>query len=254
MRENTVKSQINNGRAALGVIAPNADPVIAEAIGLMGFDFYMIDGEHGAISSSEAQNIVRACEAVGITPLARIRSHDPKLILQFLDMGIMGIMMPSLESVDDVRRFVEAMYYPPLGKRGLGTVRVADYLLGPMIQAEYVRFANEQILVLPQIEDIAAVKGLREIVHVEGVDGFIIGPRDLAMSMGFYDGPNHDEVRAVIDDIFEIVLGAGLIIGTVAGNGEQARSLIQKGARIILGSVNGLLKSASSAFIDAARS
>jgi 4-hydroxy-2-oxoheptanedioate aldolase len=236
-----------------GVIAPNSDPVLAETIGFIGFDFYMLDGEHGPINPDTAAHMVRACEVAGITPLARIRSVDEKLILQFMDAGVMGVMMPGVNHADDVRRLVDAIKYPPVGKRGLGPVRAADYLLGKLTQAEYVRYANEQTLVFPQIEDIEAVKQLDHMLKVPGIDGFIIGPRDLAMSMGFYDGPGHPEVTAVVDDIMKAVITAGLVIGTTAGTGEQAKALTDKGARIILNSVSGLLKSAATAFFKGAK-
>lgn len=253
MRENKVKTKLQNNEPVFGLIAPNADPITAEQVGLLGFDYYMMDGEHGTINPPAAMNIIRACEAVGVTPLARIRSTDTKLILQFMDSGLMGVMMPSIITADDVKALVDAIKYPPLGKRGLGPVRAADYMQGRMSQAEYVEFANQQTLVFPQIEDIEAVKQLDKLAQVEGIDGFIIGPRDLAMSMGFYDGPGHDEVKKVIDDVFDTVLGAGLVIGTVAGTGEQAKALVEKGARIILGSVVGMLKSAAIPFLKTAR-
>jgi 4-hydroxy-2-oxoheptanedioate aldolase len=119
-----------------------------------------------------------------------------------------------------------------------------------MSQAEYVSFANEQTLVLPQIEDIEAVKHLDEMLQVEGVDGFIVGPRDLAMSMGFPDGPNHDEVQAVIEDVYETVLASGLVLGTVAGTGEAAKALVERGLLFCLTSVNGLVKSAAVPFLQ----
>jgi len=209
----------------------------------------MIDGEHSPVTTSEVQNIVRACESAGTVPLARIRSNDPKLILQFIDAGIMGVMMPGIINAQDVEDFVKAMKYPPIGERGLGPARVWDYGLGKMPQADYVKFANEQILVLPMIEDIRALDNLPKMCKVIGIDGFIIGPRDLAMSMGFMDGPAHDEVKDVINQIFEIVLEADLIIGTVAGTSDQAKTLIEKGALFCLNSVQGLIKTAASEFM-----
>jgi 4-hydroxy-2-oxoheptanedioate aldolase len=248
MKENKLKTRLLAKKAAFGVISPTIDPTICEYIGLSGLDFYMIDAEHGAISPSDITNMIRACEAVGITPLARVGDLNEKLILQYIDAGVSGIMMPGVQTVDDCKRLVSAMKYPPLGNRGLGPVRSADYMM-KMPQVEYVAFANAQILVLPQIEDMEGVKNLKMMVNTEGVDGFIIGPRDLAMSMGFYDGPNHPEVNAVIEGIFETVLAAGKIIGTVAATNEQAQKLIDKGATIILNSVQGLLASSAKAFI-----
>ena len=121
--------------------------------------------------------------------MARIRSNDPKLILQYLDAGVMGIMMPGIRTADDLRALVSAVNYPPVGERGLGFVRAAGYLQGVFDQKEYIRFANEQILVLPQIETREGVDNLDELVTVPGIDGFVVGPRDLALSLGYIEGP-----------------------------------------------------------------
>lgn len=164
-----------------------------------------------------------------------------------MDAGVVGIMMPGCSTVSDVERLVSAMKYPPMGNRGLGPVRSADYMMR-MPQLEYVNFSNAQTLVLPQVEDMEAIKNLKDMVKVKGVDGFIIGPRDLAMSMGFYDGPAHDEVKRVIDEIFDTVLSAGLMVGTVAATAEQAEALTKKGAGLILNSVQGLLTAGVNGF------
>ena len=251
MKENKLKKRIESGQVGFGVISPTTDPVIAEYIGLNNFDFYMIDGEHGGISISDVTNLVRACELYECTPLARIRSVDPKLILQYMDAGVMGVMMPTINTAEDVQTLVNAIKYPPIGERGLGPVRASDYMQGPMSQLEYVEFANQQTLVMPQIETMACVENLEAICKIEGVDGFIIGPRDLAMSMGFYDGPKHKEVQEMLDSIFKRILDSGKWFGTVAGTSEQAEALIEKGASFILNSVQGLLKVRSKEFLFA---
>lgn len=250
MRVNALKQRLLATEACYGVISPTHDPTICEYIGLAGLDFYMMDAEHGAISVSDITHMVLACEVRGCTPLARVGDLNAALILQYMDAGVMGIMMPNCATVADVTQLVAAVKYPPLGKRGLGPVRAADFMM-KMPQHEYVRFANEQTLVLPQVEDIAAMKNLKAMAAVEGVDGFVIGPRDLAMSMGFYDGPAHPEVNKVIDEIFEIVLSAGKMIGTVAGNADQAKTLRDKGATFLLNSVQGLLTGAAKSFMQA---
>jgi len=251
MKENKLKNRIAAGKTCFGVISPTVDPIICEYIGLNGFDYYMIDGEHGAITPSDVTNLVRACEVTDCTPLARINTVDPKLILQFMDAGIMGVMMPTIDTVEDVRLLVDSIKYPPVGKRGLGPVRSSDYMQGRMNQEEYVHFANEQTLVMPQVESMACVKNLKEMCAIPEVDGFIVGPRDLAMSMGFYDGPGHPEVKQMLDDIFKTILDNGKFFGTVAGTTEQAEALIDKGASMILNSVQGLLKIRSKEFLKA---
>lgn len=249
MKENQLKNRLSARKPCFGVISPTTDATICEYVGLSGMDFYMIDAEHGAITASDISHLVRACELSGCTPLARVGDLNTALILQYMDAGVMGVMMPGCTSVADVEKLVAAIKYPPLGKRGLGPVRAADYMM-KMPQVEYVSFANAQTLVLPQVEDLEGVKNLRKMVQVEGVDGFIIGPRDLAMSMGFYDGPAHPEVNAVIAEIFEVVLGANKIIGTVAGTPAQAEALIEKGATFLLNSVQGLLSGAAKTFMQ----
>jgi 4-hydroxy-2-oxoheptanedioate aldolase len=251
MRENILKSKLKNGETIYGVLTPIYDPAIVEIVGHLGFDLYMVDCEHGAGTPIQVEHLVRACETVGLVPLARVRSTDLKLLLQFMDTGLMGVMMPGVMTADDVKRLVEAIKYPPLGRRGIAPVRANDYLLGKLSQAEFVPFSNEQTMVLPQIETMEAVRNLGSLLRVEGVDGFIVGPRDLSMAMGFYDGPaGHPEVRSLITDLFQTVRSAGLYVGTVASTSQDVTDLTDQGARIILGSINSLLKLGAASFFN----
>jgi 4-hydroxy-2-oxoheptanedioate aldolase len=249
MRENVLKSRLHQQKASYGVISPTTDPAICEYIGLCGMDFYIMDAEHGPLTLSEIAHQVRACEAVGITPLARIPSLDEKLILQYFDAGIMGVMMPGTETVEDCRRLVQFVKYPPLGNRGLGPVRSAEYMAGALSQKDYIAFSNAKTLVLPMIESVECLKNLPQMVTVEGVDGFILGPRDLALSMGFLDGPAHPEVKAAIDAAIKIVTDAGKIFGTVAATADQAKELTDKGVLLLLNSVQGLITPSAKTFM-----
>lgn len=248
MKENRLKTRLLEGKACFGVISPTTDPVLCEYLGLSGLDFHIMDGEHGTLNPSDAVAMVRACEYAGITPMARVRSNDEKLVLQYLDAGLMGVMMPGTNDVEDCMRLVAAVKYPPHGTRGLGPVRAADYMAGRMSQAEYIAYANAQTLVFPMIETPASLANLSRMAKVEGVDGFILGPRDLSLSMGYLDGPAHPEVERVIDEAIAIVTGAGKVFGTVAGNAEQAAKLRAKGVTLLLNSVQGLLTQSVKAF------
>ncbi len=201
------------------------------------------------MTPAQAVNIVRACEVVGVTPIMRVAQNDPKLVLQYLDSGMMGIMMPGLETADQVADFVNAIKYPPVGKRGLGLSRASRYMMGRLSQAEYVSYANEQTLVLPQFEDVALLDELKRMTAVSHVDGFVLGPRDLALSMGFADGANHPEVQAVIDEAIAIIKEAGLVVGTTAGTKEAADVQIKRGADIVLNSLPNLVRRSSQAFL-----
>ncbi len=249
MQHNIAKTKLEQGKPIYGILSPTSDPILCEYIAYAGFDLYMIDAEHGAITLTEATHMIRACESAGIPVWARIRSVDEKLILQFLDAGISGVMMPGIRTAEDVRRLVAAVKYPPLGQRGLGPVRAGDYLMGQLNQLQYVQWANEQTVVLPQIETLECLHNLDEILQVEGVDGFIIGPRDLAMAMGHYDGPAHEDVKKTMADLMTKVRAAGKWVGTVAASAEQANDLVAQGANIILNSVQGLMQSAAKTFL-----
>jgi len=246
---NSLKKRLADDKTCYGVISPTTDPAICEYLGWMGMDFYIIDGEHGPITLTETTHLVRAMECAGITPLARVRSLDQKLILQFLDAGVMGIMMPGTSSAADCEQLVQAIKYHPMGDRGLGPVRAARYMSGGVTQQQYIELANAATLVLPMVESVQAVEQLESMCKVPGVDGFIIGPRDLALSMGFTDGPQHTEVKDLIDRAIAIMVKHGKIAGTVAANAEQASQLSAKGVRLLLNSVQGLLATGVAAFM-----
>jgi len=244
MRENKTKSKLKQGQPVYGVLSSSTDPYLAELIGLVGFDFYMLDAEHGPLTPAQAVSVARACDAVDVTPLVRVGQFDMKLVLQYLDAGMMGIMMPGLQTAIQIQQFVQGSKYPPDGNRGFGPGRSANYMLGtPAEQAAYVAQANEQILILPQFEEIGLLDTLPELIVVPGVDGFVIGPRDLALSMGYADSANHPEVQQRIDDAIHIIRQAGLWVGITAGNQAAAQQQIARGATIILTTVPGLIQS-----------
>ncbi len=247
-----LKARLKAGEAVHGLLSPNVEATTLETLGLVGFSLYILDTEHGPAGPREAEDAARACEIAGMSLLVRPRSLDPKLILQYLDAGAIGIMLPGLRETDEARRLVEAVKYPPKGLRGIAAVRANRWTLGREKIEDYVERVNDETLVLPQIETLEAVAKLDELVRVPGVDGFIIGPRDLAMAMGYPGGPARREVEEAIDHITKTVLDAGLLIGTVAPTGQRAKELIAKGHRILLHSVTALLKNGAAAYFAAA--
>jgi 4-hydroxy-2-oxoheptanedioate aldolase len=249
IRENKTKAKIKRGDVVFGVISTSGDALLAEWCGLAGFDFYMADVEHGPITLVEAEQIVRACETVGVTPLVRLGQFDAKLLAQYLDVGMLGAMQPGLKRGDDVRAMVSAIKYPPLGTRGLGPSRANDFFMGRLLQAEYVKFANEQTLVLPQFEEPDMFGDLNAIVRMQGVDGIVIGPRDLALNLGFADSANHPEVQNLIGEAMAIGRGAGVAVGLPAATGELAQKQIERGANFVLISTHTLLQQGAKDFL-----
>ena len=251
IQENRTKLKLKAGEPAYGVISTSDDAQLAELFGLAGFDYYMLDAEHGLIDPLQAVNVVRACEAVQMTPLIRIGPKDPKLVLQYLDAGMLGVMMPGLESMDDVKMLIDAVKYPPLGRRGMGLTRASGYVAVGNAAAEYINFSNEHTMVIPQFEDPALIDRFEEMISLPGVDAVIIGPRDLSLNMGFPDGPNHPEVQAMIDRVVAICRKANVAPGITAGTRADSAQLVARGARMILGIAQTLVLAGSKEFLPA---
>lgn len=249
IQENRTKLKLKAGQPVYGVIATSDDPQLAELFGLAGFDYYMLDAEHGLIDPAQAVNVIRACERVNITPLVRIGSKDPKLVLQYMDAGMMGVMMPGLESVEEVKMLVDAVKYPPIGKRGVGISRASSYMAYGGEAPKYIEFANEQTMVIPQFEDPALINHFEEMISQPHVDAVIIGPRDLSLNMGFPDGPNHSEVQEMIDRVVAICKKANVAAGITAGTRSDSEKQVARGATMILGIEQVLILNSSKAFL-----
>ena len=194
-------------------------------------------------------NVIRACESVNMTPLVRIGSKDPKIVLQYLDAGMMGVMMPGLETVTEIKMLIDAVKYPPLGKRGMGISRASGYVAIGEKAVEYINFSNEQVMVIPQFEDPKLLNNFEEMISQPGVDAVIIGPRDLSMNMGFPDGPNHAEVQEMIDRVISLCKKANVYVGITAGTRADTVKQVARGANMILGIAQFLITAGSKEFL-----
>lgn len=249
IQENRLKTKLKAGQPAFGVIATSDDPQLAELFGLAGYDYYLLDAEHGLLDPAQVVNVVRACERTQMTPLIRIGPKDPKLVLPYLDAGMMGVMMPDLRDTAEVQMLVDAVKYPPIGKRGVGVSRAASYMAYSGAAADYITFANEQTMVIPQFEDPALLPHFPEMLAQPYVNAVMIGPRDLSLNMGFADGPNHPEVQAMIDQVIAICQQAGVAAGMTAGTHTDAEKQIARGATMILGIAQLLILQGASRFL-----
>lgn len=249
IQENRTKRKLKAGQPAYGVLSTSDDPQLAELFGLAGFDFYMLDAEHGLMDAAQVVNVIRACERVNTTPLIRIGSKDPKVVLQYLDAGMMGVMMPGLESVGEIRMLVDAVKYPPMGKRGMGIGRAARYVAVGKETVDYIQFSNEQTMVIPQFEDVALIDNFEEMISQPGVDAVVIGPRDLSLTMGFPDGPSHLEVQEMIDRVIAICKKRDLIAGITAGSRADSAQQVARGATMILAIAQWVIATGSREFL-----
>lgn len=253
MIKNKAKEKILNGGTAYGVFCMLYAPAIVELIGHLGFDFILIDGEHSPMTTESCEHMVRAADSVGLTPYIRVAVNIRQNILRYLDIGSAGVQLPMINSRAEAEAVVEAVKYRPQGKRGLAGVRVADYGL-TMPLNEYTQKANQETLVAIQIETLEAVNNLDEILKVDGVDIFFVGPNDLSCAMGYTGQVNHPEVQAMIEKLAKRIQDAGRIAGTVAYNNEALIKAKERGFRFIVHSVGPMLTKSAKEYLEVANS
>jgi len=252
MQKNLVKEKILSGGTAYGVFCNLYSPMIVELVGHIGFDFALIDAEHGPAGVESCEHMVRAADSVGLPIFIRVAMNIRQNILRYLDIGALGVMLPQVNTRAEAEAVVEAVKYPPQGRRGLGPVRAADYGLTIPLK-EYALNANQEILVAIQVETVAAVSNLDELLAVEGIDVFFIGPADLSASMGYVGQMNHPEVQATIEKLVQRIRAAGRVAGTVAYNHEALAKAKERGFYLIVHGVIAMMAKSGREYLEVAR-
>ena len=252
MKQNRMKEKLRAGEPVYGVSVMIPSPQIVEMVGAAGFDWVLLDCEHGTLTLESVELMAMAAEACGITAVARPVTRSPEHILQVLDRGVMGVQVPHVNTAEDARRVVAAVKYHPLGQRGLAAgTRAAAYDAHGTL-ADYVKAANDATLIAIQLEDEAAIRNIDELLRVDDIDVFFVGPSDLSQSMGHPGNPKAPAVAAAIDGSFRKMIAAGRTPGTPA-TAENVREILDKGVRYIYTHLPRLLSSSARAYLNAAR-
>jgi 4-hydroxy-2-oxoheptanedioate aldolase len=252
MRKNQAKEKLLGGGTIYGVFCNFYSPAIVELIGHIGFDFVLIDAEHGPAGVESCEHMVRAAESAGVMAFARIAMNIRQNILRYLDTGPSGVQLPMINTGTEAEAAVQAVKYPPQGRRGLASVRAADFGLKVPL-GDYARISNRETLVAVQIETVAAVNNLAEILAVEGIDVFFIGPNDLSASMGYVGQPAHPEVQVTIEKLVSDIHRAGRIAGTTAYSHEALIKAKERGFRYILYNVIPMMAKSGREYLKLAR-
>jgi 2-dehydro-3-deoxyglucarate aldolase/4-hydroxy-2-oxoheptanedioate aldolase len=231
MRENPVKRKLAAGGTSIGLIVGEFTTIgIGRIAAGAGADFVMVDMEHGGIDIVATKNILAAAGASGIVPLVRVPSTGYHLISQPLDAGAVGVMVPMVESADQAREVINSAKYPPLGGRGVGPF-YADDVEQQGLAATLAK-ANEELLLIAQIETVTGVEHVEEIAAVDGIDVLWIGHFDLTTSLGtpgeFWNA-GHTEA---VDRVFEACRRHGKTVATMANDVPDALMLAGKGFRM----------------------
>lgn len=249
---NQMKRKLFAGEPAVGLSLMFPSAQLVEIAGGLGFDWVLLDCEHGSLTPENVELMAMAAAAAGITAVARPVRNSPEEILRLLDRGAMGVQIPHVNTAEDARRAVEAVKYHPAGNRGLAVgTRAARYGLGVSLAA-YTEEANRETLVCVQLEEVEALRNLDEILGVEGVDVLFVGPSDLSQSLGFPGRPDAPEVRAAMDRAFAAIKAAGRIPGS-AGNAEAWRRYLGQGVGYLYTHLTTLMAAGGREFLNEAR-
>ena len=248
----SLRDKLRSGDTCLGIFSALTDPCVAEMLSGAGFDFIVIDAEHGALDLETVQVNIMAIKGSSTVPLVRVPDVDEVYIKRVLDAGAGGIVVPQVRSAEDARRAVGACLYPPSGNRGIGPRRPSNY--GPDT-AEVLAAANDHLVIWIQIENIQAIEAIDQIAEIPGLAGLIIGPRDLTVSLGVALQKQHPRVLDAIEKVRSSAHRAGVPVGMPGlTDPSEAIDWIRKGFQIaILGNTDGLLLRSSRELVAAIR-
>lgn len=229
--ENPLKRRLQEGARTAGAWVQIASPITAEILSQAGFDWLLIDMEHGPGDFLTLISQLQAMKGSDAAALVRAPWNDFVIIKRILDTGVHGVLVPYVNTREEVEAAVRACRYPPEGIRGVaGSPRAQGYGQNAL---DYVRHANDQILLIVAVETPKAVNNIDDIVDVEELDGIFIGPMDLSTSMGHVGDAGHPEVREAIAVVERKVLNAGKILSTISGNWSQAEQLYERGYQMV---------------------
>ena len=236
--ENRIKRMLKDGEKTAGAWLQIASPFTAEIMSQAGFDWLMIDMEHGPGDILTLIAQLQAMKGSETAALVRAPWNDFVTIKRILDTGVHGLLVPYVNTREEAESAVRACRYPPQGIRGVaGSPRAQGY--GQNVR-EYLASANDEILLITAVETPAAVANLDGILAVDGVDGVFIGPMDLATNMGHLGDPAQREVQEAIAEIENKGLETGKILATISGSWEQAQRLYDRGYQMVMLMADGV--------------
>ena len=200
--QNRLKEKLTAGKKPIGMFVGSGSAAMVECLGRTGLDFVIIDNEHSPIEAETTMELVRAAEVSGLCPLARVREISRPAVLKLLDIGAKGMIVPNVQSVDDVKKLISFAKYAPLGDRGFCPTRKDGWgfdIAGTV--PEQMAHMNAEILLIPQCETVGALNAIEDIAALNGVDGIFVGPFDLSISMGLAGQFDHPDFTAAVDRI-----------------------------------------------------
>ncbi len=243
------RDRVRAREAVLGTFLNLGSAMAAEACAIAGFDFVVIDLEHGSGSESTLANQLLAVEAHGVPALVRLEGQERIRAGRALDFGASGAMFPRLRSASEAAEAVRHLRYPPSGDRGVATYNRA---CGFGLQPENLDSANGRVVAVVQIETAEAVRDVMSIARIEGVDCLFVGPRDLTHALGVPGETDASVYQAAMESVVEAARRAGIGAGILVGTSEDARRHLAQGFTFIaLGSDSTFIAQSARAAVSA---
>ena len=242
MKKNFLKEKFEKNLITIGTWNIINSPMVVEVIASSGIDFIVIDAEHGSINYETAQTMVSICEGYNVTPIMRVGEINESLILRALDIGVHGIQLPDVVTVEDAQNVVKYSKYPPIGVRGFTPYSKAglyDVRNGPVLP----KIANENVIVIINVEGEEAFSNLNEIAKTDGVDVIFIGLFDLSKSLGIPGEVENTRVTQKLNEAIKVIHGNNKKVGSIATNIKMLETLKTKGIDYLTYSVDtGVIK------------
>jgi 2-keto-3-deoxy-L-rhamnonate aldolase RhmA len=228
-----LKSRLKRGDLLVGtMISEVRNPNVAYMLAQSGFDFFIIDNEHGSYSPETLSDLMAAARGTGIAPIVRIPEIRRETILKPLDSGAAGLLVPQVNTAEQAREIMTHAKYPPAGNRGVA-LRRAHSLYKKVVAAEYLKRANEETFIAVQAETPTAIENLEAIVSVPGVDAVFVGPFDLSVSLGIPGETNHPRELEAINRVVEVCRKHRRVSGIQLFDLKALKTWVEKGMRFV---------------------
>lgn len=245
---NQFRQKLIAGERLIGCWSSLGSPITTEILGLAGFDWILLDGEHAPNDVSSFIPQLMALKDSVSAPVVRPSWNDTVEIKRLLDAGFYNFLVPFVQSAEEARRAVAATRYPPQGVRGVSVAQRNNHY---NTVKDYLKLINDNITVMVQIENRTGVDAIAEICAVDGIDGVFIGPSDLAAAYGHLGNAGHPEVQAAMQIVFAAAKAAGKPVGILAPVENDARRYLEQGATFVaVGSDLGVFRGATQALRD----
>ncbi len=254
MRRSDLKKRLKNGERVIGTMVQEVrTPAIAQILKQVGFDFFMLDMEHGNFNLETAAEIIRVARLVDIAPLVRVGGPQYELIARILDQGAVGVMVPRVETRADVEILVQSMRYPPVGRRGMSSdAPHSQYDFRPL--PEFIEINNEDTIAIAQIERKVAIENIDDLLSVPGLDAALVGPEDLSVSLGVAGQGTSKQVVAAVETMMDSAKRHGVVAAIHMGSIELLQGWLAKGMNMVMyASDLDFLMSTSKIGVDALR-